>query len=155
MQKQHYRNLLARIGLLLLLATPAKAAEEIEIPLSDGSDAFVTRYAAEGDTLVVWFPSEFGISPRQGGVAEALAARGIETWLPDLHATWFLPVGRYSLTKTDPAFLKEILQAARIESGRGQEEGQSQFLGQHPCGKWHVADNSHKSAKMGEEQTGH
>ena len=141
MQKQHYRNLLARIGLLLLLATPAKAAEEIEIPLSDGSDAFVTRYAAEGDTLVVWFPSEFGISPRQGGVAEALAARGIETWLPDLHATWFLPVGRYSLTKTDPAFLKEILQAARIESGKRiylMAPGRTAALGLSAIRQWQV-----------------
>ncbi len=116
MHKHPYRMLLAQIGLLLLLATPAKAAEEIEIPLSDGSDAFVTRYAAEGNDLIVWFPSEFGLSPRQGPIAEALAARGIETWLPDLHATWFLAVGRYSLTKIDPAFLKEILQAAREQS---------------------------------------
>ena len=141
MHKQHYRNLLARIGLLLLLATPAKAAEEIEIPLSDGSDAFVTRYAAEGDTLVVWFPSEFGISPRQGGVAEALAARGIETWLPDLHATWFLPVGRYSLTKTDPAFLKEILQAARTESGKRiylMAPGRTAALGLSAIRQWQV-----------------
>jgi peroxiredoxin len=116
MNKQHYRRLLAPIALLLLLAASATAAEEIEIPLSDGSDAFVTRYAAEGDDLIVWFPSEFGISPRQGPIAEALAARGIETWLPDLHATWFLAVGRYSLTTIDPAFLKEILQAARERS---------------------------------------
>lgn len=141
MHKQHYRSFLARIGLLLLLATPAKAAEEIEIPLSDGSDAFVTRYAAEGDTLVVWFPSEFGISPRQDGVAEALAARGIEIWLPDLHATWFLPVGRYSLTKTDPAFLKEILQAARTQSGKRiylMAPGRTAALGLSAIRQWQV-----------------
>jgi peroxiredoxin len=112
------RFLSACTGLLLFMlpGLQANAAEEIEIPLSDGSDAFVTRYAAEGNDLIVWFPSEFGISPRQGPLAEALAARGIETWVPDLHATWFLAVGRYSLTKIDPAFLKEILQAARERS---------------------------------------
>ena len=137
------RFLSACAGLLLLMlpALQAQAAEEIEIPLSDGSDAFVTRYAAEGDTLVVWFPSEFGISPRQGGVAEALAARGIETWLPDLHATWFLPVGRYSLTKTDPAFLKEILQAARTESGKRiylMAPGRTAALGLSAIRQWQV-----------------
>ncbi len=113
------RRFLSACAGVLLLSLPslqAMAAEEIEIPLSDGSDAFVTRYAAEGNDLIVWLPSEFGISPRQGPIAEALAARGIETWLPDLHATWFLAVGRYSLMKLDPAFLTEILQAAREQS---------------------------------------
>jgi peroxiredoxin len=142
MHKQHYLTLLARIGLLLLLATPAaKAAEEIEISLSDGSDAFVTRYAAEGDDLIVWFPSEFGISPRQGPIAEALAARGIETWLPDLHTTWFLAVGRYSLNNLDPAFLKEILQAARERSGKRiylMAPGRTAALGLSAIRQWQL-----------------
>jgi peroxiredoxin/dienelactone hydrolase len=137
------RFLLACTSLLLhmLSALQAQAAQEIEIPLSDGADAYITRHAAEGDDLIVWFPSEFGISPRQGGVAEALAARGIETWLPDLHATWFLPVGRYSLTKIDPAFLKEILQAARTESGKRiylMAPGRTAALGLSAIRQWQV-----------------
>ena len=141
MHIQHFFTPLACIGLLLLLATTAQAAEEIEIPLSDGSDAFVTRYAAEGDDLIVWFPSEFGKSPRQEPIAEALAASGIETWLPDLHATWFLAVGRYSLTKIDPGFLKEILQAAHERSRKRvylMAPGRTAALGLSAIRQWQI-----------------
>ena len=131
------------IGLLLflILTLPVQAAEEIEIPLSDGSDAFVTRYGADGDALIVWFPSEFGLSPRQTPIAEELASLGIETWIPDLHATWFLPIGRYSLKSLDPAFLMEILQAASEQSRKRiylMAPGRTAALGLSAIRQWQV-----------------
>ena len=110
--------------LLLLFAVPAMpvlATEEIEIPLSDGSDAFITAYPADGDALIVWFPSEFGPSPRHAAVAKELSSLGLAVWMPDLHATWFLPVGRYSLGDLDPGDLGLWLQMKELAKARVRE----------------------------------
>ena len=130
--------------LLLLFAVPAMpvlATEEIEIPLSDGSDAFITAYPAEGDALIVWFPSEFGPSPRQAAVAKELSSLGLAVWMPDLHATWFLPVGRYSLGDLDPGHLMEIMQAAHAQSGKRvflMAPGRTAALGLEAIRRWQV-----------------
>jgi len=96
-------------------------AGEISMELPDGDEIAVSHYAAEGDTRLVWLPSEFGISPRQEPTARALAARGIDTWIPDLHSAYFIPPGRYSLNEVDPAAVSAIIQHAT-------EDGHSVFL---------------------------
>jgi thiol-disulfide isomerase/thioredoxin len=127
---------------LLLIPLPGALAEEIEIPLGDGSDAFITRFPAEGEELIVWFPSEFGPSPRLPPTAQVLASRGIEVWMPDLHATWFLPVGRYTLGDIDPVHLAEIMRAAHGHSGKRvylMAPGRTAALGLEAIRSWQVA----------------
>lgn len=100
---------------LLLLACMAAAAEH-PVTTADGDEIPVTVTPADGGSpggaLILWVTSEFGATPRRAALARALAAQGIEVWSPDLHAAWFLPVGRYSLNDVDPAALAAVLQAA-------------------------------------------
>jgi peroxiredoxin len=100
-------------ALLYLLCTALAAAGNTTVTLDNGDEIPVARYtAATGNRLLLWLPSEFGLSPRQAPTAEALAGRGIETWIPDLHSAWFIPAGRYSLNEVDPAAVRKLIEAA-------------------------------------------
>ena len=106
------------ILLLWLLSQPLLAAETQEIELPSGESVPLTVFPGKGgDRLLLWLPSEFGLSPRQHATAEALAAQGVTVWLPDLHAAWFLAPGRYSLNGVPPQAIAELL-ARAAESGR-------------------------------------
>ncbi|RMG34036.1 MAG: TlpA family protein disulfide reductase [Gammaproteobacteria bacterium] len=109
---------LRALPFLLLLSVAGLAAEERTIGLPSGDQIPLTVYPATGgDRLLLWLPSEFGLSPRQRPVAEALAKQGIEVWIPDLHAAWFLAAGRYSLNEIPPAAITELVHRA-VASGR-------------------------------------
>lgn len=102
----------------LLFSIVGQATEERTVTLQSGDEIPLTVYpAAGGDRLLLWLPSEFGLSPRQRPVAEALARQGIEVWIPDLHAAWFLAAGRYSLNAVPPAAITELVHQA-VASGR-------------------------------------
>jgi len=100
------------IILLPLLICVGTATAERLVTTPEGDEIPVSIYPAEGDSLVVWLTSEFGITPRRIALAEALAGQGVEVWAPDLHAAWFLPSGRYSLNDVDPVAVGTILDDA-------------------------------------------
>lgn len=104
--------------LVLLLGCTAAGATERLVRTAAGDEIPVQTYPAEGERLILWLPSEFGISPRRRALAEALAERGIGVWSPDLHAAWFLPVGRYSLNEVDPAAVTAVLSEAVTAPGK-------------------------------------
>lgn len=105
-------------ALLLMLACTASTAMEHLVHTPRGDEIPVTIYPAEGHRLIVWLSSEFGVTPRRIALAEALAAQGIEVWSPDLHAAWFLAVGRYSLNDVDPAAISALFADAIARSGK-------------------------------------
>ncbi|MGD8309221.1 MAG: TlpA disulfide reductase family protein [Chromatiales bacterium] len=103
---------------LLVLAfvlglAPAATAGSLDLEIA-GHEVPVEVFPAEGDRLVLWLPSEQGIPPRAGPLAERLAERGAEVWMADLHAGFFLPPGPYSLLGvpegTVPALIREALE---------------------------------------------
>jgi peroxiredoxin len=96
----------------MLLLVSGLAHADLTLELDDGADLPIATYPAEGDRLLLWMPSEFGISPRQKPTAEALAKLGIEVWMPDLHSAWFIPPGRYSLNDVDPQALVKLIERA-------------------------------------------
>jgi thiol-disulfide isomerase/thioredoxin len=100
------------IALLLLLLYAAGGCAEHLVTTADGDEIPVRIYPAAGQDLIVWLPSEFGLGARRAALAEALAATGTEVWVPDLHAAWFLPVGRYSLNEVDPAAVAAVFNDA-------------------------------------------
>lgn len=102
--------------LIFSLAGPVTAGERL-IETPDGDEIPVSVLAGDGERVVVWLPAEFGGSDRRTALARTLADNGIEVWMPDLHAAWFLPVGRYSLNDVDPAAVSEII-AAATETGK-------------------------------------
>jgi thiol-disulfide isomerase/thioredoxin len=103
------------VALLCLLSAAVPGAGDHPVGLDSGDEISVARYKADGgDSLLLWLPSEFGLSPRQVPTAEALAKRGIETWIADLHSAWFLPTGRYSLNDVDPNAIRQLIEAAAL-----------------------------------------
>ena len=76
------------------------------------ADLPVKVHAADGSRLVLWLPPEEGPAPRQLPTARALAAAGIEVWMPDLHAAWFLTPGSHSLADVPPESLAVLVDAA-------------------------------------------
>lgn len=107
-----------RILLVLLLLASFGIRAELTVPTADGDDIPVAVYAADGDTIILWLPSEFGPRPRGHELAQRLAATGIEVWAPDLHAAWFLPAGRYSLNDVEPDAIARLIDAAIADSSK-------------------------------------
>ena len=113
---RRFRRLAAGIA-LLASASAATAAEERTIALAE-ADLSVQVHAAEGSRLVLWLPPEEGPAPRQLPTARALAAAGIEVWMPDLHAAWFLPPGNHSLADVPAESVAALLDAAAATGKR-------------------------------------
>ncbi len=102
----------------LPLARADASATETEVESRVGDVISVQTYPAKGTDLVLWLNGEWGFSPRQIPTAEGLASRGVEVWIPDLHAAWFLPTGRYSLVDVEPFILADLLKAAVDSTGK-------------------------------------
>lgn len=90
----------------------------------------VSRYAAPEGPVLLWLPSERGLRGPQGDTARDLAELGIEVWLIDLHAAYFVPTGRDSIAAFDPADLAELIERAHenragslflVATGRGAQ----------------------------------
>jgi len=96
--------------LLWLLATAA-GAEQRTVSVAD-AEIPVQVYAAEGSRVLIWLPPEEGPARRQLPTATALAQRGVEVWLPDLHSAWFLAPGAYSLADVEPRAVTALVDAA-------------------------------------------
>ncbi len=108
-----------KVIVLILLFLPFSVfAEERLVELQDGAEIPVEHVAATGERVMLWLPSEFGMSPRQLAVAQGLAESGIEVWMPDLHSGYFIPPGRYSLNKLQPGVLLELMQKAQVTSNK-------------------------------------
>lgn len=86
------------------------AASDIEIP--------VTRYPAAGKTLVLWFPSEYGVLAAEHIAARHLAEKGHEVWLADLYGARFLPVVPSSAETLPAQDVYQVIRAAAKEPGR-------------------------------------
>ena len=131
------------LTLSLCLLSAAIPADRL-VTTSNGDEIPVTVYAAEGEQLILWLSSEFGATKRRTALAAALAANGIEIWAPDLHAAWFLPVGRYSLNDVDPAAIDALIAAAIRASGKDifvMAEGRTAALALAGVRQWQQADS--------------
>ena len=102
--------------LWLLFALPAAAdlftvhTPEVDIP--------VTRHQAIGKGLLLWLPSEYGVLAEEHRIAEELARRGWEVWLPDLYAARFLPTVASSAEVLPGEDVAALIDAALARSRR-------------------------------------
>ena len=109
------------IFLMICTLPPAQAvvsAPETVVESRVGDLIPVRSFPTDGTYLLLWLNGEWGFSPRQLPTAQALAARGIEVWIPDLHAAWFLPTGRYSLLDVEPFIVADLIKAAVEKTGK-------------------------------------
>ncbi|MDO8890921.1 MAG: hypothetical protein Q8K43_04570 [Sulfurimicrobium sp.] len=107
------------LGLALLLSMgTAHAAPPPTLSLSNGTEVHLRSYPAQGDTVLLWFACDEGHSIHETRAAQALAEKGIETWLPDMLDAHFLPILPSSLKEIPPAEISEIIGLAIKHTGK-------------------------------------
>ena len=77
--------------LLLPLATRAEPVQ-VSLRLASGTEMVSQRYPASGDVLAVWLTDQGGRNEEEQKAAADMAAKGVETWLTDCLAPYFLPL---------------------------------------------------------------
>ncbi len=100
--------------LLFLIATltyiqASYAVDIMSVNLRDGSELQVNVYKADGDSLLVVFPSSHGITDGLNGLAEKLSDKGIETWIANPFDTWFLPEVESSMAEISVSAYSELI----------------------------------------------
>lgn len=97
-----------------IAATPAKVtqnvtvAHDVEIPL--------TQFPGTSKGVLLWLPSERGLTPTQFKIAAKLAKSGVEVWMADLHAGYFLPTLPSSLQKIPTDDMLQLITAVQQRS---------------------------------------
>ena len=78
---------------LVMHAWSARAAADEAIRLSSGVEVVSQRYAAAapGKVLAIWLTGQFGRIEEEHKAAADMAAQGVETWVTDFYAPYFLP----------------------------------------------------------------
>jgi hypothetical protein len=104
-------------GILLTWLNVSWAAPP-SLSLANGLEINLRSYPAQGDTVLLWFACDEGHSVHETRAAQALADKGIETWLPDMLDAHFLPILPSSLKEIPPAEISEIIGLAIKHTGK-------------------------------------
>lgn len=82
------------LALLAMLAACAVHAAPLDVSqrLASGAEIVSQRYPAAGNVLAVWLTGQYGRSEEEQKAAADLAAKGVETWVTDFLAPYFLPL---------------------------------------------------------------
>lgn len=103
---------IAALGWLVLGAALC-FAEEASIRLPSGAEVVSQRYPAPGKVLAVWLTGQYGFIEEEHKAAADLAARGVETWMTDFFAPYFLPLLPSSWNRVPDGDLADWLEALR------------------------------------------
>lgn len=90
------------------------AASEETVILSSGVAVSSHRYASDqAEAVVLWFTGQYGFIEAEHRAAAHLAEAGMEVWLSDWLATYFLPQDAASLAQVPDADLADWLERMR------------------------------------------
>lgn len=107
---------MAIIPTTAVAAVPVKVIQNLT--LANGVDIPLTVFIAESKDIVLWLPSENGLVPAEFNAAAELAKAGIEVWLADLHAAYFLPLVPSSMQQMPIEDVAQLIDAVRQRSGK-------------------------------------
>ncbi len=107
---------LAISGLLLSANWASAAPSEVVFNLRSGAEVVCQRYAAAGDVVAIWITGQYGRTEEEHKAAADMAEHGVETWVADLLAPYFLPLLPSSLSQVPDQDLVEWLEAVRQRS---------------------------------------
>jgi hypothetical protein len=99
---------------LLLVSKPGNAASSDEVfTLRSGVEVVCQRYPAAGRSLAIWLTGQYGRTEEEHRAAADMAAHGMETWVTDFLAPYFLPLLPSSWNQIPDQDLAEWLEAVR------------------------------------------
>ncbi|WP_018872402.1 TlpA disulfide reductase family protein [Thioalkalivibrio sp. ALJ16] len=96
---------------------PTGAADAAVAIEAGGAEIPVERYRADGDVVLLWFPSEHGLRDGHREQALALQATGVEVWLVDPFTGHFLPEAASSFDDMPTATVVDLIEAAHADTG--------------------------------------
>jgi acetyl esterase/lipase len=97
--------------LLSLLLASAHAAEDMSITLPSGVEVASQHFPAPHGPVLLWFTGEYGAVEAERQAASSLAAKGVDVWLTDWLAPYFLPPLAGSMAKVPDKDLGDWLAA--------------------------------------------
>ena len=97
---------------LFVGALASARAAELSVALNDGTSIPVRVFPARGTTVLVWLPSEVGITHGDRDAARALARRGVEVWLAHVLEARFLPELKSSIEQVPPGDVAALIARA-------------------------------------------
>lgn len=99
---------------LLSSGKPACAAPtDVVFGLRSGIEVVCQRYPAAGEVLAIWLTGQYGRTEEEHKAAADMAAQGVETWVTDFLAPYFLPLVASSWNQIPDQDLAEWLEAVR------------------------------------------
>ena len=112
------------ISLLLALQLPLCFAEEelafpateIDVNVGDGMNLSLHQYPAQGEYLVIWIASGYGLSQRDVQVAQGLSQHGVEIWQIDFAQALFQVGGSNFMRKLNPNYVVDLIDAAHTRT---------------------------------------
>jgi len=100
------------------ISLAALALSEEDVTLNDEVDVHVMHQRAEGDALILWFPSESGLLDQEKKQAAGLKEQGIESWYADLLGAWFLAPMASSVDRLPADTIAKLIESIRKKSGK-------------------------------------
>lgn len=115
-----------RIGLALcllaLISTHIHAAPLVpaaqKIILAKGVEVPLTVFPSSSKKILLWLPSEDGLVTAEFNTATKLAKSGLEVWLADMHAAYFLPIVPSSMQQIPTKDVAQLIRAVQQRSGK-------------------------------------
>lgn len=101
-----------------IAAAPLSGAKQQNVTLADGTQIPVTVFSGRSNAILLWLPSENGLVPAEFNAAGEISKAGIEVWLADLHAAYFLPVVPSSLQQIPADDVAQLIAAIARSSGK-------------------------------------
>ena len=100
------------LGCMIGLSLPAMSGERETVLLENGNEIDIEKYPSDGDNLVLWLPSDHGLTTGLKHLASELAKRGVEVWIADPFSTWFLNTTPDSLEKIEQEDYLQLIHKA-------------------------------------------
>ena len=64
---------------------------DLELEISDDLEIILSHYISNSSKLLLWLPSERGVSSGVESVASELTELGLDVWIADLHLSYMIP----------------------------------------------------------------
>jgi len=103
---------------ICLLVVPVLADNKIDIEINKEVEVNVQQYGSQGDSVLLWLPSESGLLPQEVKHAQTLAASGHTVWFADVLTAWFLPALASSIEQLPAEDIAILLEKVRLLSGK-------------------------------------